>query len=232
MEQTIPQEIAKVNMLYTAGLLTAAEYAERLQKLVDKVKTTVSPSVAAFLAKKMGWLIKICNEGVDTRTDIVKTVNDKMQQQKFGIIRAATGVGKSGIIYKDMVNHIQNANGKKQCFIISTPLLVLNDQFFNDMIEVLYGLGLANNENTIVLNNSCDDEKKKGTVKLEDQNGVIVDTGIQKSALNGIMDMKNITIVNTTHKSFDNLIKILKDLDKEQWSVHIYVDECHTAKIA
>lgn len=225
----IESQMRALTMQFSAGIISQDALAHELSKLVETIKT-IQPVVAKFLAKKMQWLIDICMTNVDTRTRIVQNVNKKMEEMKYGVVRAATGVGKSGIIYKDIVHNIKSST-KKQVFIISTPLLVLNDQFFTDLMEVLFGLGLSNNQNTIVINNSSDDEKKKGTVVLEDSQGKLHDTGIQKADQSGFAEMKPITIVNTTHKSFNGLIAELSVLKPEEWEIHVYVDESHTAKV-
>lgn len=118
------------------------------------------------LHTKMDWLVSNLLNGVDNRTTLVQNVNKSMEKQNFGVVRAPTGIGKSGIIYTDIFNRITKNKDKKQIFIISTPLLCLNDQFFNDMIATLYGTGVISNKNCVIANVSSDIEKRKVLLKF------------------------------------------------------------------
>lgn len=71
------------------------------------------------LHTKMDWLVSNLLNGVDNRTKLVQNVNKNMEKQNFGVVRAPTGIGKSGIIYTDIFNRITKNKDKKQIFIIS-----------------------------------------------------------------------------------------------------------------
>lgn len=191
------------------------------------------------LNTKMNWLVNALLTNNDERTKIVKDVNENMKLQNFGIIRAPTGIGKSGIIYTDMYNRIiKNNNVKKQVFIISTPLLCLNDQFFNDMISTLFCANIINNKNCVIANNSCDFELKKGTFEIIAKNGDNFDTKIPMMSVDdaclelGKPETK-IALIVSTHKSFNKMYLSLNDVKKQYKDaieIGAYMDEEHTIK--
>ena len=156
---------------------------------------------------KMDWLVSNLLNGVDNRTKLVQNVNKNMEKQNFGVVRAPTGIGKSGIIYTDIFNRISKNKDKKQIFIISTPLLCLNDQFFNDMIATLYGTGVISNKNCVIANVSSDIEKKKGTFEILNNEGKH-DTKIEMMSIDdACLELEKpdtkIALVVSTHKSFN-----------------------------
>lgn len=186
---------------------------------------------------KMDWLVGNLLKGIDNRTTLVQNVNKNMEKQNFGIVRAPTGIGKSGIIYTDIFNRIAKNKDKKQIFIISTPLLCLNDQFFNDMIATLYGTGIISNKNCVIANVSSDIEKKKGTFEIIDENGNKNDTkigmmSIDDACLELERDEIKIALVVSTHKSFNTMKIALNDVKKkfEKIEIGAYLDEEHTIK--
>lgn len=191
------------------------------------------------ISTKMDWLVNSLLNGKDKRTNLVKKINKSMNLQNFGIIRAPTGIGKSGIIYTDIFNRITKNNGeKKQIFIISTPLLCLNDQFFNDMISTLYGANIISNKNCVIANNSSDIELKKGTFELTQKNGKKFDTEIEMMCVeDACLELKKpntkIALIVSTHKSFNNMLNPLKNIKNkfgEKIEIGAYMDEEHTIK--
>lgn len=226
-------KIAELQLQAALGNISAADLAQSLISVANQLQqiTGNEPKIE-FLAKKMQWLIEIVKSGNDTRSEIVKDAQEKMTEKEFGVVRAATGVGKSAMIYLDIIRHLMDESDKKRkVFVISTPLLVLNEQFFEDLMQTVYGLGLVNKDNCIVLNNSCDEKMKKSTVKLTDVNGQEHDTQITKAGIEGLEEEKEVTFIVTTHKSFDRLVIPFKSLNPEDWMVEIYIDESHTADI-
>lgn len=225
-------ELAEINLKASLNQIDPNELAIALNEIVSKLRemTDTEPKIE-FLAGKMSWLVDMVKNNNDTRSQIVRDANEKMYEKKTGVVRAATGVGKSAMIYLDIIRHLMEKNDKRKVFVISTPLLVLNEQFFGDLLETLYGLGLINKDNCIVLNNSSDNQMKKSTVKLVDRNGVVVDTQISKAGLVGLEEKKQITFIVTTHKSFDRLSIAFGDLSPAECAVEIYIDESHTAVI-
>ena len=188
------------------------------------------------LHTKMDWLVSNLLNGVDNRTKLVQNVNKNMEKQNFGVVRAPTGIGKSGIIYTDIFNRISKNKDKKQIFIISTPLLCLNDQFFNDMIATLYGTGVISNKNCVIANVSSDIEKKKGTFEILNNEGKH-DTKIEMMSIDdACLELEKpdtkIALVVSTHKSFNTMKMALDDIKKKFENIEIgaYLDEEHTIK--
>ena len=107
---------------------------------------------------KMKWLIDNLNSGQDNRPDGAKQMTDWMMTHGRGLLIAPTGYGKSGIIFYYIVQRLRKAieEGKKLVFTLSTPLLVLNDQFYSDLIEVLTHLNgqPLNRGNCVFVDNS------------------------------------------------------------------------------
>lgn len=209
---------------------------ENMIKHALMTKTIDNPKIST----KMNWLVNSLLSGIDDRTELVKMVNENMKKQNYGILRAPTGIGKSGIIYSDIYNRIVSnsvVNNKKQIFIISTPLLCLNDQFFNDMISTLYGANLINNKNCVIANNSCDIELKKGTFEISLSDNGICDTKIPMMSIDdACLELQReeikIALVVSTHKSFNKMSFSLNAIKTKIDNIEIgaYMDEEHTIK--
>lgn len=184
---------------------------------------------------KMEWLINILNGEEDTRPPGAKRITDWMLRHQRGLVIAPTGYGKSGLMFYYIVKRLEEAyrTGKKICFTLSTPLLVLNDQFYSDLVEVLSSLTnrIVTWENTVFVDNSSVIEQQRGVINRE--------TMIPKWSVN---DMKGAIENNTlpqfifiisTHKSYNRLLSerenfILGQLrDKDYETVTIF-DESHT----
>lgn len=82
----------------------------------------------------MQWLINRVNEG-KMETIIAKT------GAKKGSIVIPTGGGKSGVVYEDIIYHIQEhlsrKDDEKVIFNLSAPILDLEAQFINDLFDCL-----------------------------------------------------------------------------------------------
>lgn len=177
---------------------------------------------------KMQWLIDIIKNNKDTRCDIMKEVNEFMNKEKFGNISCPTGAGKSAVIYLDIANQIMNGDDGKQIFVVSTPILKLNEQFTDDMFETLYGAGLINSDNAICGQLSSDIKAKIGNIEIDG-----VDTEIRKcDTVSALTDKKakNIFIV-ACHKSVEQIFTKYAKLIKKNTPIHFYFDESHTLAI-
>ena len=181
---------------------------------------------------KMQWLINDIQQNTDCRPLGAQMTNFKMRVFPRGNVQAPTGYGKSAIIIRDIVDKVRYAmsHGKKLVITISTPLLVLNDQFYQDLVEVLVtvfpNLTAANCR---FVDNSC--------VKSQ-QTGNVSGTSIPKW---GIADLKaaiknnqlvDIVFVVSTHKSYNNLLSnsngyLLSQLKKAGYQTITYFDEAH-----
>ena len=176
----------------------------------------------------MQWLIDIITNKKDTRCKIMQDVNNFMNIQNFANISCPTGAGKSAVVYLDIANKIKNGKGQKQIFVISTPILRLNEQFTNDMFETLYEAKLINSYNSICGQLSSDIKAKQGNIEI---NGY--DTEIRKcDTITALKDKKakNIFII-ACHQSVEQLFTKYNKLIKKETPIHFYFDESHTLSI-
>lgn len=177
---------------------------------------------------KMQWLVDIIKNHKDTRCDIMQEVNEFMLKENFGNISCPTGAGKSAIVYLDIANQIMNGDNEKQIFIVSTPILRLNEQFTNDMFETLYESGLINSDNAICGQLSSDIKAKTGNIEIGG-----VDTEIRKcDTVTALTDKKSKYIfIVACHQSVEQLFTIYANLIKKTTPIHFYFDESHTLSI-
>ena len=80
--------------------------------------------------------------------------------KKKGTVVLPTGAGKSGVVYSDIVHHINNAkDGEKIIFNISAPILKLEAQLLNDFfscVQKIFPERVANGEFMFFINSSAD----------------------------------------------------------------------------
>ena len=179
---------------------------------------------------KMQWLVDIIKNNEDTRCDIMQEVNEFMLKENFGNISCPTGAGKSAIVYLDIANQIMNGSDEKQIFVVSTPILRLNEQFTNDMFETLYEAGLINHTNSVCGQLSSDKKAQTGTIEI---NGV--DTGIRKcNTATALTDKKaKYIFIVACHQSVEQLFTKYNKAKyiKKDTPIHFYFDESHTLSI-
>lgn len=177
---------------------------------------------------KMKWLIDIIKQRKDTRCKLMRDVNKFMENNNFGNISCPTGAGKSAVVYYDIAQQILNADKKdKFIFVVSTPILRLNEQFTNDMFETLYCAGLIDSDNSICGQLSSDFKAKKGTIKINgDDTNIIKDDA--KNVLNTNYKYKFIV---ACHKSVEHIFTEYKDLINKKDNISFYFDESHTLSI-
>ena len=185
---------------------------------------------------KMKWLINILNGAEDTRPPGAKQMTDWMMSRQRGLLIAPTGYGKSGIIFYYIVQRLKKAmqEGKKLVFTLSTPLLVLNDQFYSDLIEVithLDGRPLDHN-NCVFIDNSSVTSQQRGVV---DPAGRIPKWGMNdlRQALNNETRIPQFIFIISTHKSYNALLStrdnyVLGQLRTVNYETITIFDESHT----
>lgn len=185
---------------------------------------------------KMEWLINILNGEEDTRPPGAKQMTDWMMTRQRGLLIAPTGYGKSGIIFYYIVQRLKKAiqEGKKLVFTLSTPLLVLNDQFYSDLIEVithLDGCPLDHN-NCVFIDNSSVTSQQRGVV---DPAGRIPKWGMNdlRQALNNETRIPQFIFIISTHKSYNALLStrdnyVLGQLRTVNYETITIFDESHT----
>lgn len=177
---------------------------------------------------KMQWLIDIIKKNKDTRCKIMQEVNKFMEENRFGNISCPTGAGKSAVVYYDIAQQILNAKKKENyIFVVSTPILRLNEQFTKDMFETLVGAELINSDNSICGQLSSDYTAKEGTIEIDGK-----DTGIipcdAEEALNSDYKFKFIV---ACHKSVEKMFTDYSNLIDEKDNISFYFDESHTISI-
>ena len=179
---------------------------------------------------KMKWLVDIIKTHNDSRCDLMKEVNEFMLKENFGNISCPTGAGKSAIVYLDIANQIMNGGDEKQIFVVSTPILRLNEQFTNDMFETLYEAGLINSDNAICGQLSSDIKAQTGNIEIDG-----VDTGIRKcNTATALTDKKaKYIFIVACHQSVEQLFKKYNNAKfiKKNTPIHFYFDESHTLAI-
>lgn len=183
---------------------------------------------------KMCYLITawIMNRITDLSTG-AQTMLLQMASIKWGICKAPTGYGKSGIIFWNIAERIKHAieNNEKLVITLSTPLLVLNDQFYQDLIEFLANIDLGlNSTNCVFVDNSSVQANQRGIV-----NGLNIDRWgfVDLSAAIKNKAIPQIVICISTHKSYNNFLStnnnfVLSQLKDLGYCIATYFDECHT----
>lgn len=143
--------------------------------------------------------------------------------ETFGTIVMPTGVGKSGLVYEDIIYTIDNLNTNKKIIInISCPILKLTQQFINDLVNVLIGIYLSNrNDLSFYINSSDNGNNYDELSKLD----IDVDrfSNINKFFNNS---KKKIAIVASCHKSMYKFVNAVKKWNNEHYVIN-YLDEAH-----
>ncbi len=162
-------------------------------------------------------------------------------KSNYGTIIMPTGTGKSGVVYADIINHIDNLNGKKLIINISCPILKLSQQFINDLFEVLSHIYNKNIQNKFSFFINSSDSGKK--YKLHD---IKINTYYfsVKTEKNDISDFEryflndsniDIAFIISCHKSLPKFIKkftLLKNKNKlENIDTYTYIDESHLINV-
>lgn len=188
------------------------------------------------MSLKMKWLIDNLNTGQDNRPTGAKQMTDWMLSHQRGLLIAPTGYGKSGIIFYYIVKRLQKAmqEGKKLVFTLSTPLLVLNDQFYSDLIEVLTHLDgqPLNHNNCVFIDNSSVTSQQRGIVDVTSR---IPKWGMNdlRQALNNEIELPQFIFIISTHKSYNALLStrdnyVLGQLRTVNYETIAIFDESHT----
>lgn len=184
----------------------------------------------------MEWLINILNGEEDTRPPGAKQMTDWMITRQRGLLIAPTGYGKSGIIFYYIVQRLKKAiqEGKRLVFTLSTPLLVLNDQFYSDLIEVLTHLDgqPLNHNNCVFIDNSSVTSQQRGVVNLASR---IPKWGMNelREALDNETELPQFIFIISTHKSYNALLStrdnyVLGQLRTVNYETITIFDESHT----
>lgn len=166
---------------------------------------------------KMGWFVNAYKNG---QIDYILSETGK----KKGTAVLPTGAGKSGMVYADIVKHINEAKpGEKIIFNLSAPILKLEAQLLNDFIAVakeIFPEMIENGEFMFFLNSSADGN----AYDVKYLNADVM----RFSEIRKFKDDKNVrfAIVASCHKSlykFADKIDFLNGFSR----VVSYLDEAH-----
>lgn len=145
--------------------------------------------------------------------------------KKKGTVVLPTGAGKSGVVYSDIVHHINNAkDDEKIIFNISAPILKLEAQLLNDFfscVKKIFPERVANGEFMFFINSSADgnayDEVKYMNSDAHSFNE------IDKFKSN---NKARFAIVASCHKSLYKFAEKIDELNSYA-KVITYLDEAH-----
>ena len=176
---------------------------------------------------KMQWLIDAHKAG--------KVVYEIAETGKlYGTICKPTGVGKSAIIFNDIVYNINCAkkNNNKLIINLSTPIIRLCEQQGSDLIQLLGGIsdyyGIDTSKIALFINNSGNDK-----AYIKSMTDIFIDKytirDFEKAFLaSGLYD---IAIIISCHKSLDKFQKIISKLNTLGTQIITYIDEAHTITV-
>ena len=145
--------------------------------------------------------------------------------KKKGTVVLPTGAGKSGVVYSDIVYHINNAkDDEKIIFNISAPILKLEAQLLNDFfscVKKIFPERVANGEFMFFINSSADGNnyKKAKDIDVDDKRFYEIDKFKSNKKA-------RFAIVASCHKSLYKFASMVKEL-KNYATVVTYIDEAH-----
>ena len=178
------------------------------------------------MAEKMSWLVKRYNN-TKKNTDgekmeyIVKDTKETM-----GTIVIPTGGGKSGHIYSDIIQNIENSKGnQKIIFNISAPILKLEAQLLVDFFDTIKHIFSDKiNQFILMLNSSDTTDKYEDIVKgLSDLNIV----RFNKENLDFFFNSNaRFAIVASCHRSLQKFIDKIDYIGDKAIAIS-YIDEGH-----
>ena len=171
----------------------------------------------ASIESKMDWQVKQYMDGT-----IQYEVHDT--GERYGTVCVPTGGGKSGMMIRDMIWHIDHMpNGKKLVINVSAPILKLGRQLLGDIVSTFEGIYGKNNGKFLIFLNSSDNG-------IEYKNITKEFTSIR--SFKGIKAFENhptarIAIVVSCHDSLKHFADRL-DYLKTFATILDYLDESHT----
>lgn len=172
------------------------------------------------IESKMSWQVKQYQDG---------TIGYELNEtgENFGTIVVPTGGGKSGIIIRDILYHVDNSLNDKFIFNLSCPLLNLCSQLSNDLtigtLKHTHEDKWKNGEFLILVNSSSDISKYK---QYADEYVKIEKFDEMNNALKKNSNVRFVIIISC-HESLENFATKIKEL-KQNWIIANYFDEAHT----
>ena len=172
------------------------------------------------IESKMNWQVKQYMDG---------TINYEVHNtgECFGTICVPTGGGKSGMVIRDMIWHIDHAkHGERMILNLSAPMLNLCGQLAEDIFSVIketHKVRCGNGEFAIFINSSAEEKY----YKTESANAVgnVYDFGEFDAIMNGNPSIR-VAFVISCHMSLKYFADRVKGL-KKYYTIMNYLDESH-----
>ena len=148
--------------------------------------------------------------------------------KKKGTVVLPTGAGKSGVVYSDIVHHINNAkDDEKIIFNISAPILKLEAQLLNDFfscVKKIFPERVANGEFMFFINSSADGNAYEEVTNLNTDANKFY--GIKEFNEFKTSEKAKFAIVASCHKSLYKFAEKIDELNSYA-KVITYLDEAH-----
>ena len=160
----------------------------------------------------------------------------KMQTKQVGIVCLPTAAGKTVIIYGHAKTFF-NENNIKHNFIISGPIMDLNEQTASSVITNLFNDGLVNSENCDIVIANCANHKCNTFYTVFDGSKIVLaeklNGRVPANIIVNTIDIKQekqyrITVV--CNPTLQNDEKFLNKLNNTNVINHFYFDESQTLK--
>lgn len=175
-----------------------------------------------MIKNKMQWLVDAHKSG-----KVIYEIADT--KKLYGTICKPTGVGKSAIVFNDILYNINNRKNEKLVINLSTPIIRLCEQQGADFLQLLSGVAELYNIDTnriaLFINNSGNDK-----VYIKSMTDIFID----KYPLHDLGDVfvnsdtYDVAIIVSCHKSLDKFIRTIGKLQLLNTKVITYIDEAHT----
>ena len=170
----------------------------------------------------MQWLVDAHKSG-----KVIYEIADT--NKLYGTICKPTGVGKSAIVFNDILYNINNRKNEKLVINLSTPIIRLCEQQGADFLQLLSGVAelynIDANRIALFINNSGNDK-----VYIKSMTDIFID----KYPLHDLGDIfvnsdaYDVAIIVSCHKSLDKFIREIGKLQLLNTKVITYIDEAHT----
>ena len=170
---------------------------------------------------KMNWLVNQYTNG-----EISYEVHDT--NEKYGTVCVPTGGGKSGMMIRDMIWHIDHIKSNETLVInMSAPMLNLCGQLADDLFSVIkdtHQSRCADKEFAIFINSSKEDKYYK--MASANAVGQIYEFEKFDETMNNNPGIR-VAFVISCHASLHKFALKIKDLDKKKYTFINYLDEAH-----
>lgn len=165
---------------------------------------------------------------------------NSMLEKSVGVLNMPTATGKTVVIFGHILECIKNAETTKHNFIISGPIMDLNNQTASSILTNLWNAGVINPDNIDIVIANCEnrranrsftwfDNDNKDKLDISDKAngrepvGILVNTADMKQE-------RQFRLTVVCNPTLQNDEKYLVYVDGENVVNHFYFDESHTLK--